>query len=151
MCLYMLSYQPEFREESWMVAAIRCLIRCKGEPWRTPGLITDDPGGIGGPSSKTQMGREPFVSFLNIPVLGFLLLRQDTITKKQVGGERTYLAFPSILLVSTERSQDRNSGGTGTFTRQDRRQELMQRPWRAAYWLTPKVLLSLVSYRTQGY
>ena len=32
------------------------------------------------------------------------------------------------------------------------RQELVQRPWKgAAYWLTPRGLLSLLSYRTQDH
>jgi hypothetical protein len=53
------------------------------------------------------------------------------MTKKQVGEERVYLAYTSILLVIIKRSQDRNSNRAGTW-----RQELMQRLWKcAAYWL----------------
>jgi hypothetical protein len=45
------------------------------------------------------------------------------MTKKQVGEERVYLAYTSILLFITKGSQDWNSNRSG-------KQELMQRPWR---------------------
>ena len=51
------------------------------------------------------------------------------MTKNQVGMERVYLAYISIMLFIFEGSQDRNSNRVGTW-----RQELMQRPWKdAAY------------------
>jgi len=69
------------------------------------------------------------------------------MTKKQVGKERVYLAFTSTSLFIIEESQDRNSSRAGTW-----RQELMQRPWRdVAYWLAPRDLLTLLSYRTQDH
>jgi hypothetical protein len=46
------------------------------------------------------------------------------MTKKQVGVERVYLAYASILLFITEGSQDRNSNAAESW-----RQELMQKPW----------------------
>jgi hypothetical protein len=67
------------------------------------------------------------------------------MTKNQVGMERVYLAYISIMLFIFEGSQDRNSNRVGTW-----RQELMQRLWRGtSYWLAPHGLLSLLSYRTQ--
>ena len=68
------------------------------------------------------------------------------MTKKQVGEERVYSAYTSTLLFITKGSQDWNSNMAGFW-----RQELMQRPWRAAaaYWLTSPGLLSLLSHRTQ--
>ena len=61
------------------------------------------------------------------------------MTKKQVGEERVYSAYTSILLFITKGSQVR-------------KQELMQRPWRdVTYWLASPGLLSLLSYRTQDY
>ena len=74
-----------------------------------------------------------------------LLMQQNTMTKKQVGKERVYLPYTSLLLFIIEGSLDRNSNEAETW-----RQELMQGPWRrAAYWLVPYGLLSLLSYRTQ--
>ena len=68
------------------------------------------------------------------------------MTKKQVGEERIYSAYTSILLFITKGGQDWNSW------KQVRKQELMQRPWREVpYWLDSPGLLSLLSYRTQGY
>jgi hypothetical protein len=68
------------------------------------------------------------------------------MTKKQVGEERVYLAYTSMLLFITKGSQDWNS------IKQVREQELMQRPWRdVLYWLASPGLLSLLSYRTQDY
>jgi hypothetical protein len=68
------------------------------------------------------------------------------MTKKQVGEERVYSAYTSILLFITKGSQDWNS------IKQVRKQELMQRPWRdVLYWLASSGLLSLLSYRTQDY
>jgi hypothetical protein len=67
-------------------------------------------------------------------------------TKKQVGEERVYSAYTSILLFITKGSQDWNS------IKQVRKQELLQRPWRdVLYWLASPGLLSLLSYRTQDY
>jgi hypothetical protein len=66
---------------------------------------------------------------------------------KQVGEERVYLAYTSVLLFIIEGSQDRNSSRAGTW-----RQELMLRPRRgAAYSLAPHGLLSLPSYSTQDH
>ena len=76
-----------------------------------------------------------------------LLLQWNTMTKKQVGEERVYLAYTSTLLFITEGSQDRHSNRVGSW-----RQERMQRPWRgAAYWLAPHGLLSPPSYRIQDH
>jgi hypothetical protein len=68
------------------------------------------------------------------------------MTKKQVGEERVYLAYTSILLVHHQRK-------SGLELKQVRKQELMmQRPWRdVLYWLASPGLLSLLSYRTQDY
>ena len=66
------------------------------------------------------------------------------MTKKQVGEERIYLAYTSILLFITKEVR--------TGTQKVRKQELMQRPWRDdPYWLASPGLLSLFSYRTQDY
>jgi hypothetical protein len=65
------------------------------------------------------------------------------MTKKQVGKERVYSAYTSILLSPRK---------SGLELRQVRKQELMQRPWRhVPYWLASSGLLSLLSYRTQYY
>jgi hypothetical protein len=64
---------------------------------------------------------------------------QNIMTKKQVGEERDFSAYTSILLFITKGSQDRNSHRAGTW-----RQELMQMPWRdAAYWLASPWLAQL--------
>lgn len=42
-------------------------------------------------------------------ILGFLLLRQITTTKRQSGEERVYLDYTSTALFIPEESQDRNS------------------------------------------
>jgi hypothetical protein len=64
------------------------------------------------------------------------------MTKKQVGEERVYSAYNSILLFVTKEVR------TGTQIGQE--QELMQKPLRdALYWLACPGLLSLLSYRTQ--
>jgi hypothetical protein len=69
------------------------------------------------------------------------------MTKKQVGEERVYSVYTSMLLFITKRSQDRHSHMAGTW-----RQELMQKLWKsAAYWIASPGLLSLLSYRTQDY
>jgi hypothetical protein len=69
------------------------------------------------------------------------------MSKKQVGEERVYSAYTSMLLFITKGSQDKNLHRAGTW-----RQELVQRLWRgAAYWLASPGLLSLLSYRTQDY
>jgi hypothetical protein len=65
------------------------------------------------------------------------------MTKKQVGEERVYLAYTSILLFITKRK-------SGLELKQVRKQERMQRPWRdVLYWLASPGLLSLLSYRTK--
>ena len=67
------------------------------------------------------------------------------MTKKQVGEERVYSAYTSILLFITK-------GSSGLELKQVRKQELMQRPWRdVLYWLASPGLLSLLSYGTQDY
>ena len=67
------------------------------------------------------------------------------MTKKQVGEERVYSAYTSILLFITKEK-------SGLELRQVRKQELMQRPWRdVTYWLASPGLLSLLSYKTQDY
>jgi hypothetical protein len=64
------------------------------------------------------------------------------MTKKQVGEERVYLAYTSILLFITKEVR------TGTQAGQKAGAE--QRPWRdVLYWLASFGLLSLLSYRTQ--
>ena len=51
---------------------------------------------------------------------------QNIMTKKQVGEERVYSAYTSMLLLITK----------GLKLKQVRKQELMQRPWRdVPYWL----------------
>ena len=66
------------------------------------------------------------------------------MTKKQVGEERVYSAYISMLLFITK--------DVRTGTQAVRKQELMQRPWRdVTYWLASPGLLSLLSYRTQDY
>jgi hypothetical protein len=65
------------------------------------------------------------------------------MTKKQVGEERVYSAYTSVLLFITKGSQDWNSSKV-------KKQELMQRPWRdVLYWLDSPGLLSLLYYRTK--
>jgi hypothetical protein len=62
------------------------------------------------------------------------------MTKKQVGEERVYSAYTSILLFITKE--------VGLELKQVRKQEPMQRPWRdVLYWLASPGLLSLLSYR----
>jgi hypothetical protein len=71
----------------------------------------------------------------------------NTMTQKQIGKGRVYLAYTSTLLFISKGSQDRNSSRAGIC-----RQELMRRPGRdAAYWLAPHDLLSLLSYRSQNH
>ena len=59
-----------------------------------------------------------------------LWVRLNTMTKKQVGEEKVYLAYTSTLLFITEGSQDRNSNRAGTW-----RQELMEGPCRGTCFL----------------
>ena len=67
----------------------------------------------------------------------------NIMTKKQVGEERVYLAYTSILAVHHQRK-------SGLELKQVRELELMQRPWRdVRYWLASPGLLSLLSYRTK--
>jgi hypothetical protein len=57
------------------------------------------------------------------------------MTKMQVGEDRVYSAYTSIMLFITEGNQVR-------------KQELMQKPWTdVLYWLASPGLLSLLSYR----
>jgi hypothetical protein len=64
------------------------------------------------------------------------------MTKKQVGEEKVYSAYTSILLYTSPRKP-------GLELKQVRKQELMQRPWKdVLYWLVSSGLLSLLSYRT---
>jgi hypothetical protein len=66
------------------------------------------------------------------------------MTKKQVGEERVYSAYTSILLFITKEVKIGTQAG--------KEQELMQRPGRdAPYWLAVPGLFSLLSYRTQDY
>ena len=66
----------------------------------------------------------------------------NIMTKKQVGEERVYLAYTSILLFIIMEVR------IGTQAGQE--QELMQWPWRdVLYWLASPGLLSLLSYRTK--
>jgi hypothetical protein len=72
---------------------------------------------------------------------------QNIMTKKQVGEERVYSAYTSMLLFITKVSQDRNSHRARAL-----RQELIQRSRRgAAYWLAFPGLLGLLSNRTQDH
>ena len=62
------------------------------------------------------------------------------MTKQQIAEDRIYSAYISTLLFITKE------------VKQVRKQELIQRPWRnATYWLASHGLLSLLSYRTEGY
>lgn len=46
---------------------------------------------------------------------GFLLLHQNTMTKKQAGWETVYLTYTSILLfIEGSQDQDKNSSRAGT-------------------------------------
>jgi hypothetical protein len=64
----------------------------------------------------------------------------NIMTKKQVGEGRVHSAYTSMLLFITKGSQDWNS-------KQVRKQELMQRPWRdVPYWLASPGLLILLSF-----
>jgi hypothetical protein len=66
--------------------------------------------------------------------LGFLLVQRNTMTKKQVGEERVYLTYTSMsLFTGTQIGQESGAGDGDT------------------YWLVPRALLSLPSYRTQAY
>lgn len=74
--------------------------------------------------------------------LGFLLPRQYSMTKKQVGVERVIDLHLHIVVYYW-----RKSGQAGTW-----RQGLMQRPWwSSAYWLAPHDIVSLLSYRNQDH
>jgi hypothetical protein len=68
---------------------------------------------------------------------------QNIMTKKQVGEERVYSAYTFHIPVYHQRK-------SGLELKQDRKQELMQRPWRdVTYWLASPGLLSMLSYRTK--
>ena len=61
---------------------------------------------------------------------------QNIMTKKQVGKERVYSAYTSILLFITKEVRAGAQRRAGTW-----RQDLMQRPWRnAAYLLASSCL-----------
>ena len=66
------------------------------------------------------------------------------MTKKQVGEERVYSAYTSILLFITKEVR------TGTQAGQQAGADA--EPWTdVLYWLASPGLLSLLSYRTQDY
>jgi hypothetical protein len=70
------------------------------------------------------------------------------MTKKQVGEERVYLAYTSILLFTIKEVR------TGTQAGQEAGAdaEAMEGPWRdVSYWLASSGLLSLLSYIIQEY
>lgn len=79
------------------------------------------------PSSQITHGLW-YCSAWSLSESGFLLLRQNTMTKQQVGKESVYLAYTFTLLFIPEGSQDRNSSRARTW-----RQELMQVMEGAAY------------------
>jgi hypothetical protein len=65
------------------------------------------------------------------------------MTKKQVGEERIYSACSGAV---------HHQRKSGLELKQDRKQELVQRPWRVVtYWLASSGMISLLSYRTQDY
>jgi hypothetical protein len=67
------------------------------------------------------------------------------MTKKQDGEERVFFSLHFHVAVYHQRK-------SGLELKQVRKQELIQRPWRdVTYWLASPGLLSLISYRTQGY
>jgi hypothetical protein len=79
---------------------------------------------------------------------------QNIMTKKQVGEERVYSAYTSILLFITKEvrtgTQEQETLSQSRNWKQVRKQELMQRPWRdVSYWLSSPGLLNLLSYRTR--
>jgi hypothetical protein len=66
------------------------------------------------------------------------------MTKKQVGEERVYSVYTSILLFITKEVKSGTQAG--------QKQEQMQKPWRGVpYWLAYPGLHGLLSYRTQDY
>ena len=67
---------------------------------------------------------------------------QNIITKKQVGEERVYLAYTSILLFMTKEVRT----GTQACQEAGADAEAMEG---AAYWVASHCLLSLLSYRTK--
>ena len=72
------------------------------------------------------------------------------MTRKQVGEERVYSAYTSILLSITKEVRIGTQRKSGLVVKQVRKQELMQRPWRdVLYWLAFPGLLSLLSDRTK--
>jgi hypothetical protein len=66
------------------------------------------------------------------------------MTKNQVGEERVYLAYTSILLFITKEVR------TGTQAGQEAGTDA-EPWWVVTYWLGSLGLLSLLSYRTQDY
>ena len=107
------------------------------ENWKEAGCV------CGGGRSWESMG----ITLADTSSSGSILVKvyipaQNIMTKKQVGEERVYSAYTSMLLFITKGSQDRNSHRAGTW-----RQELMQRSWKgAAYWFASPGLLSLVKW-----
>lgn len=78
-------------------------------------------------------------------ITGFAAAVMKHCEPKRVGEEMVYLACTSWVAV--------HSGKPRQELKRDEKldQELTQRPWRrAAYWLAPPGLLSLLSYRIQG-
>jgi hypothetical protein len=66
------------------------------------------------------------------------------MTNNQVGEERIYFSLHFNIV-----HQQRKSG---LELKQDRKQELMQKPWKdVTYWLAFPDLLSLLSYRTRDH
>jgi hypothetical protein len=79
-----------------------------------------------------------------VVVLGILLLQKTIMTKSNLGRKGFIFFHGSIEQFNIKSSEGRNSNRAGTW-----RQELMQKPWRgAAYYLAPRSLFSLFSYRT---
>ena len=95
------------------------------------------------PKNMVWLGTLQFLVWTPVIFRVYISL-QNTMTKKQVGEERVYSAYISILLLLIRESLDRHSQMVGTW-----RHELKQRPWRgASYWIASPGLLSLLSYRT---
>lgn len=66
---------------------------------------------------------------------------------EQVGKERVYLTYISILLYIIKRNHDRNSSRIRILN-----QKLMQKQWKdASYMLSLHGFCSLLSYRAQGH
>ena len=81
------------------------------------------------------------LSFINVSILFWVSIpEQNIMTKMQVGEERVYSAYTSMLLFITKGSQDWNSNRSGS------------RSWcRGHGGILLTGLLPLASYRTQDY